>query len=382
MNRIVVAGGSIAAVTAADALRQHGHEGEILVLSDEKYAPYVRPPLSKGVLKGTEALESVSIAPMDDSVELVLGARIISLDKNAKKLSLADGSSIGYDGLVVATGARARRLLGDGSQEMVLRDLDDALWLKARFAAARSVIIVGGGFLGMEIASTARILGLEVTVIDMLPHLVRQFGSFLAETMTAASVAQGVKLICAPEGITLVDEDPLTTVRTADGSSYSADLVITAVGDIPNTEWLASSGLGGPGGLDVDSRCRVAPNIVAAGDLVALPEHLAPTVGPRRTPHWGAAIDQARTAAAALLKGDAADPYKPAPYFWTEQWGLDIKICGRIVPGAVAETVEGSLDDHSALIQFSRDGAPIAAASVNHRIPLVKLRRLAAAMSQ
>ena len=119
--------------------------------------------------------------------------------------------------------------------------------------------------------------------------------------------------------------------------------------------------------------CRVAPKIVAAGDIVALPEGLTPANGPRRTPHWSAAIDQARTAAASLLTGDAAQPYTPAPYFWTEQWGLDIKICGRIMPGAVAETVEGSLADHSALIRYSRDGMPLAAASVNRRMPIVTL---------
>lgn len=378
MKRIVIAGGSIAAVTAADALRQHGHDGEIVVLSDEKHTPYVRPPLSKGVLKGTEALETVTIAPMDDGVELVLGARITSLDQNAKKLGLADGSSVDFDGLVIATGARARRLLGEDSQEIVVRDLDHALWLKERFTTAQSVLIVGGGFLGMEIASTARVLGLEVTVIDVFPHLVRQFGSVLAKTMTAAATEQGVKLICAPDGVQLINEDPLTTVRTPDGSTYSADLVITAVGDVPNVEWLAPAGLGGPDGVAVDTRCRVGPGIVAAGDLVTLPPELAPAHGPRRTPHWGAAIDQARTAAAALLMGDNAPVYKPAPYFWTEQWGLDIKICGRISPGVEAEALVGSLDEHSALMQFTRDGQPVAAASVNHRVPIVKLRKLAA----
>ena len=211
MKRIVIAGGSIAAVTAADALRQNGHDGDIMMLSDEKYPPYLRPPLSKGMLKGTQARESATIAAVDNSIELVLGARITGLDADTRRLSLADGTSVHYDGLVVATGARARRLLGEGSQEIVLRDMDDALALKARFATATSVLIIGGGFLGMEIASTARTLGLDVTVIDMLPHLVRQFGSFLAEAMTAAAVAQGVKLICVPEGIHLVDEDPLTT---------------------------------------------------------------------------------------------------------------------------------------------------------------------------
>lgn len=376
MKRVVVVGGSVAAVTAADALRQHGHEGEIVLLSDEEHAPYVRPPLSKGVLKGTETVDSVAMAPLGGDVQLVNGARAVGLDREAKRVKLADGSDLGYDGLIVATGARARRLLGEQSRELVLRDFDHALDLKERFARVRSVIVIGGGFLGMEIASTARVLGLEVTVIDMLPHLVRQFGSFLAGHMTQAALGDGAVLVHAPEGVELIDEDPLTTVRTTAGQTYSADLVISAVGDLPNAEWLAAAGLGGPAGVVMDSRCRLAPDIVAAGDIVAMPGG----TGTRRTPHWGAAIDQARTAAAALLKGDAAVPYRPAPYFWTEQWGLDIKICGRIMPGAVAGTVDGSMADGSALIQWTQDGLPVAAASVNRRVPIVKLRKLAAAV--
>ncbi|GAA3126728.1 NAD(P)/FAD-dependent oxidoreductase [Streptosporangium carneum] len=374
---IVVVGGSIAAVTAADALRRHGHEGSITVVSDERYTPYVRPPLSKGMLKGVETEESVFMAPPRSDVDFRVKTRAVGLDRERRRVLLEDGEELPYDGLVVASGARARRLGPPEAGELVVRDLDDALRLRAAFAEAGSLVVVGGGFLGMEIASTARGLGLEVTVVDQDPPLVRQFGSLLAEHMTRAALDEGVRIVRSPGGVRLVGQAPVTGVRTAEGELLEADVVVSAVGDLPNVEWLAGSGLGGPEGLLVDDRCRAAPGVVAAGDVVA---RVSDRTGrPRRSPHWGSAIDQARAAALALLRGDEAPPYRPAPYYWTEQWGLDIKICGRILPGAIPEVLSGSLDERGALVRWTHDGVPVAAATVNHRMPVVKLRKLATA---
>ncbi|MEU8246504.1 FAD-dependent oxidoreductase [Nonomuraea sp. NPDC048916] len=372
---IVVVGGSAAAVTAADALRQYGHEGTITIVSEERHTPYVRPPLSKGMLKGTETPESVLMPPLRADIDFRPRTRAVGLDRERRRVLLDGDEELPYDGLVVASGARARRLRAEDADEFVVRDLDDALRLRAALAGAGSLLVVGGGFLGMEIASTARGLGLEVTVVDRDPPLVRQFGSFLAEHMTRAALDEGVRIVRSPDGVELLGGDRITGVRTSGGETLEADVVVSAVGDLPNVEWLAGSGLGDPAGLLVDDRCRVAPGIVAAGDVVA---RVSTRTGrPRRTPHWGSAIDQARTAAQALLKGDEAPPYRPAPYFWTEQWGFDIKICGEVQPGSAAEILFGAMSERSALIQWTRDGAPVAAATVNHRMPLVKLRRLA-----
>lgn len=373
MRDIVIVGGSVAAVTAADALRQYGHEGTITVLSGEKHAPYVRPPLSKAVLKGAEEPESVMIADVGENWTLRLRATATGLDTGRRRVLLADGEEVSYDGLVIASGARARRVLS-GDAEHVVRDLDDALALKQRMAEARSMVVVGGGFLGMEIASTAQSLGLEVTVIDMIPHLVRQFGPFLAEHMTASARARGVKLVVAPSGVTFVEGRPITAVRTGTGELYEADIVISAVGDVPNVEWLAGSGIATPAGVLTDTRCRVADGVVAAGDVAIVPA-AGEDGQPRRTPHWGAAIDQARIAAQALLRGTEADEYVPRPYFWTDQWGLDMKICGSI--GGEPEFIEGSLSSGEAIIRFRDAGRPVAAVSVNRRMPIPKLRRLA-----
>ncbi|RKS68259.1 pyridine nucleotide-disulfide oxidoreductase [Actinomadura pelletieri DSM 43383] len=371
---IVIVGGSVAATTASDALRRQGHDGPITVLSEESYAPYVRPPLSKAVLKGTEPVESVFMTALPSDVTLRTGARATGLDAERRRVLLAGGEEVPYDGLILATGARARRL-GSSSGELVVRDLDDALALRDRLTTARSALIIGGGFLGMEIASSARSLGIEVTVIDQDPHLVRQFGRQLAARLTAAATAAGVVLARAAGGVELLGGEEVTGVRTGSGTVHEADVVITAAGCRPNVEWLAGTGLASPAGVRVDSRCRVRPDIVAAGDLVARPHGSG---GLRRTPHWASALDQARVAAAALVRGAEAPVYRPRPFFWTEQWGLDIKIAGEIRPGTELSVLDGSLEDGDALVQWVLDGRPVAAGTVNRRVPIGRLHKLAA----
>ncbi|MFV0373164.1 NAD(P)/FAD-dependent oxidoreductase [Microbacterium sp.] len=373
MRNIVIVGGSVAAVAAADALRQLGHDGAITVLSDETHAPYVRPPLSKAILKGSETPDSAAIG-IDDGIDLRLDAKATGIDLSRNRVIVDGGEEVAFDGLVIASGARARRVLSDHT-ESVLRDLGDAIELRSRLESARSMLVVGGGFLGMEIASTARSLGLDVTVIDMVSHLERQFGPYLAERMTTAATAHGVRLVVDPGGVDFLDTRPLTGVRASDGTVYEADLVVSAVGDVPNVEWLELTGLATAAGVPTDSRCRVTERIVAAGDVAIVQNDRS---GARRTPHWGAAIDQARVAASALLQGDAAEPYRARPYFWTEQWGLDMKICGTIGAGD-AECIEGSWEEGSAVIRFRDAHGPVAAVTVNRRMPIPALRKLATA---
>ncbi|EMF56963.1 FAD-dependent oxidoreductase [Streptomyces bottropensis] len=366
MRRIVVVGGSIAAVTAAQSLRTEGYNGQVTVLSEEPHPPYSRVPLSKGVLAGRETVESALLPLPSEDIEFRTGSRAVRLDTHRRLVTTADGTGIPYDGLVIATGARARRLTGDG--DLVVRTLDDSSALAARLAAARSAIVLGGGFLGMEIAGTCRALGLEVTVVDLLPPLLRLLGPWLADLAVAAARDHGVRVRVAPDGVEVLDEH---RVRCGE-SVLTADVIVCAAGDVPNTDWLEDSGLtlDAGGGLVADACCRVAPGIVAAGDVVSRQG--------RRTPHWTNAVEQGRAAAASLLHGESVRPYRPDLYFWTEQSGLDIKISGELPLTGTPEVLAGSVDDRSALLRWRHDGGTATAVAVNHRLPVIKLKRLGA----
>ena len=374
MKHVVVAGGSIAGATAASTLRARGWGGRITLLTDEHVPPYSRVPLSKGVLTGALPWDSVVLPPLSDDIELRLGCRAAALDAEKRVIFLADGSAVSYDGLVVATGSRPRRLACDGQRgELVVRTLDDAAVIAERVAGARSAVVVGGGFLGMEIGSTLRARGLAVTVVSDEPPLRRLVGRWLADLIVGAAVEGGTEFVLSPGGASLVGGDQVTAVTTDDGRRrIEADVVISAVGDEPNVEWLRSSGLPLAGGLVVDEACRVAPGVVAAGDVVA--RQLAPGVY-RRTPHWTNAVLQGRAAALSLLDPDAG-PNVPDQYFWTEQFALDVKIAGEL-PLAGQPVVLDGTPPHSALLQWQRGGEPVAAVAINYRIPVTRLKRLA-----
>ncbi|MEU9267122.1 FAD-dependent oxidoreductase [Streptomyces sp. NPDC048251] len=366
--RAVVVGGSLAGVTAVDELRRQGWDGPITLIGDEPHAAYSRPPLSKGVLKGTEDADSVALPQLGGDVEVLTGTRATALDLDARRVRVEGGEEIPYDRLVIATGARARTL---GDHGLVLRTLDDALRLRAEFTQRRSLLVIGGGFLGMEIASVAAELGLDVTVADLRAPFVTTLGPFLAGLFDRAAQRSGVRTVVCPQGVTATPYG----ARLADGRRLEADLVVTAVGCRPNTEWLEGSGLNLLGGAVVDERCRAgAPDVVAVGDVAAFPTGDGRF---RRTPHWDSAIGQARAGVAALLHGDAAPPYVPQPYYWTEAFGLAVKLAGTLPAAGEPAVLKGSVAELSALLRWDHPARPVAAA-LNHRIPVGRLRALAA----
>ncbi|GHD24848.1 pyridine nucleotide-disulfide oxidoreductase [Nocardiopsis kunsanensis] len=375
---MVIAGGSIAAATTAQALRAHGFEGGITLLSDEIHAPYSRVPLSKGVLSGKETLDSAALPELGEDVAVRLGARVTELRPKEQRLVLVGGEHVPYDGLVIATGARPRRLAApDQTGEYVVRTLEDATRLKGRIGTAESVLVVGGGVLGMEVASTCNELGLAVTVVDRDPPLRRLLGAWLADRVVESAVERGVRFVRAPEGVRLVGSPEVTGVDCGD-RRLNADVVVSAVGDIANTDWLAGSGLLHGADLVVDERCRVAPDIVAAGDVTVT---RAEDGTVRRSPHWTSAVLQGQAAARSLLDGDAAPVPRADPYYWTEQFGLDIKMSGDIPADTEPTVLAGDPRRGSGLLQWQDRGRPVAAVSMNHRVPVAKLKKLGARAS-
>lgn len=372
LREVVVVGGSIGALTAVEMLRMEDFDGRITVLSDEDVPPYTRVPLSKGVLAGTESIDDVVLAPLADEVDLRLKTPATGLDLRARTVHTPAGP-VPYDGLVIATGGRARRLGHPGQDERVLRTYGDCVRLRDDLAASSSVLVVGGGFLGMEIASTARTLGKDVTVVDLAPPLDRLLGAVVGGHVRSVATHAGVRIVVTDGGVRLLGVPTPTGVELVDGTRLEADLVVSAVGDAPNVEWLAGSGVQVHGGIVVDSHCQVAPGVVAAGDVTVISAGDGELT---RSPHWTNAVDQARAAVRALLHGNSAEPYRPSQYCWTEQFGLDVKMVGDLDPQGEPTVLDGSLDQGSALLAWPDAVAPRSIVAVNHRTPPVKLKRL------
>ncbi|NYJ73624.1 NAD(P)/FAD-dependent oxidoreductase [Allobranchiibius huperziae] len=382
VRRIVVVGNGIAGLTAADSLRAGGYDGDLTMVGDEPHAAYSRPALSKALLRDLDDLTSHQLAAAAHGATERLGIGLSALDPDRRLITLAGGEALEYDGLVIATGCRARRLGPADSGEVTLRSLDDALHLRERIVDRPTVIVVGGGPLGMEIASGCLGAGCEVTLVCRAAPLLAQLGEHLSGLFTAAATARGLRIVTSP-GAGVRRSGSGSVVDLGDGRRLLADLVVTAVGDIPNTEWLASSGLVRSGAVHVDARGRVRPQIVAAGDVAAVPSRQ----GVRRMPLWNSAIDQAKVAAAGLLLGDEAPVLEHRPYFWTEQFGLSLKAVGDLPCKGEVTVLEGDSDrwpgedpeSYTALLRWERAGAAATVAAINCRIPIPRMRRLAIA---
>jgi NADPH-dependent 2,4-dienoyl-CoA reductase/sulfur reductase-like enzyme len=378
-RHFVVVGASQAGLACATALRTLGFDGQITMVGDEPHPPYSRPPLSKGVLVGSESEGSIFL-PAADGVDLVTGISAVGLDRYRNILELSTGDGIRYDGLVIATGARARRLGQAPEGEVTLRSLDDVRALRELLVSARDVAVAGGGFLGMEVAASAVALGKSVTIVDRVRPLIDRLGPVLSDILLTAAAESGVKVRVAAAGVGVgFDSERPHRIVSADGATLAeADLVITAAGDVPNTEWLRDSGVRVDGGVVVDNHCRVAPGIVAAGDVVTLDAGAGLRA---RTPHWWNALSQAKVAAAALLgrEPDTATQTTP-PFFWTEAFGLHIRLAGHLPPIGEPTVVAGSLADRRVLLAWPPPALGTGfgtAAALNYHVSAPKLTRLA-----
>ena len=366
MEHVVVVGASLAGLRACESLRQEGFSGRVTLVGDESEIPYDRPPLSKKVLSGEWDVDRIRLRKPDDleslGLDLRLGVRATSLDTAARRLSLGDGSTIGFDGLVIATGAAPRLLPGQPPLRgvLALRTLDDSLALRALIddGTAR-VVVVGAGFIGLEAAATARQKGCTVTVLEGGPApLVRGLGPELGAAVASVHERHGVPIRCGVQVAGLDDDGAgrVTGVRLSSGEVVPADVVLVGIGVAPSTEWLASSGLALRDGVVCDATlCAGVAGIYAAGDCARWPNGLFAPHGDMemRVEHWTNAAEQGAAAARnmiAVARGDEPAPFESVPFFWSDQYDTRIQYVGRAHGGDDIEVVAGSLDgDFAAL---------------------------------
>ncbi|MGW0864964.1 NAD(P)/FAD-dependent oxidoreductase [Streptomyces sp. NPDC002611] len=342
MRRVVVVGASAAGLAAAETLRRTGFDGTLTLVGDEPRAPYDRPPLSKQILSGEWPAERLPLRPPSDldalGLDLRLGTAATGLDMTDRTVCLADGGRVPYDGLIVATGVRPRRLPGDAGAH-VLRTLDDALALRERLRPGCRLVVVGAGFLGAEAAAVAQGLGARVTLLEPAPvPLAHAVGTEVGQVLSRAHLDHGVELRTGVTVIEVTDEG----VRLADGELVEADEVLVAIGSLPNTEWLADSGLAVGDGVLCDAYCEAAPVVYAAGDVARWDNPLFGTS--MRIEHRTNAAEQGMAAARNLLAApDARRPFAPVPYFWSDQYDMKIQAYGHLRGHDEVAVVEGDL---------------------------------------
>ena len=378
MDSVTVVGASLAGLSTVRALRSRGYDGRVVVVGAERHAPYDRPPLSKAFLAGTATEADVALLDEDDAaleVEWRLGTPAVRLDATARAVTLADGSVVGGDAVVLATGSRARQLPGAHGLAgvHVLRTLDDAIALRDDLAAGGRLVVVGGGFIGAEVASTARGRGLVVTVVEAMPTpLAGPLGAEMGAVCGALHADHGVRLLTGVGVAGLVGTDRVRAVDLLDGTRLPADVVVVGIGALPNVEWLADSGLDVAGGVVTDATCATsAPGVVAVGDCARPYDVHARR--PVRIEHWTHALQQTATAAATLL--GANEPYTQLPYFWSEQYGVQVQLAGSRAEGDDVTVVHGSIEERSFVATYERDGRLVAVLGVGATGPFSRWRR-------
>ncbi|MFC8349950.1 NAD(P)/FAD-dependent oxidoreductase [Streptomyces sp. NPDC057280] len=371
-NGFVIVGGGLAAGKAAEELRQQGYDGPLVVVGDEAERPYIRPPLSKGYLLGKEDRESIFVHSenwyREHDVDLMTGTRVTAVDAHARQVEITGGRRMSYTKLLLATGSSPRRLTVPGADldnVLYLRRVGDSERLKAAFTPGARIVVVGGGWIGLETAAAARTAGALVTVLEHseLP-LLKVLGREAAEVFAALHRDHGVVLRphAAVERIT-GDGTRADGVQLADGTRLPADAVVVGIGITPNVRLAEAAGLEVRNGIVTDERLRTsAPDVHAAGD-VANAYH--PRLGRHlRVEHWANALHQPRTAAQAMLGSEAA--YNRLPYFYTDQYDLGMEYTGYTEPGGYDRVVfRGNLAERRFVAFWLSGDRVLAGMSVN-----------------
>ncbi|PKT73323.1 FAD-dependent oxidoreductase [Streptomyces populi] len=392
-------GASLAGLSAARSLRKQGYGGQLVVIGDELHRPYDRPPLSKEFLAGALGEADLSLEADDEDLraEWLLGARATGLDRTGRAVRLADGREVRADGVVIATGAAARTLPGAEVLAGVhtLRTLDDARALRDELARGGRLVVIGGGFIGAEVASTAYALGLDVTVVEAAPTpLAGPLGATMGGIVSALHADHGVRLLCGvgvkglrgderretgvpPDGV----RRRVDVVLLEDGRGIPADIVVVGVGARPCVEWLEGSGVELDNGVKcgADGRTSLA-GVVAVGDCANWYD--ARAGAHRRVEHWTGARERPDAAIAALLAGGAVEPGVPRPpYFWSDQYGVKIQFAGHAAAADSVTIEAGVADDRDVLAVYRRAGVPVAVLGMNQPRLFTRWRKQLAAVS-
>lgn len=392
MNQLVIIGASYAGTQLALAARAGGFAGSITMIGDETVAPYQRPPLSKGFLR--EDMETASLQLQsperfaEERIELKTGIVALGIEREARTVALSDGTRLHYDHLALTTGARCRRLACEGAQlkhVYYLRNLSDANQIKACASDARRAVVIGGGFIGLEVAASLRGIGVDVTVVEMQERLLqRAVPPLISNFLKAAHEQQGVRFHMGARVRRLLGEQHVSGVELEDGEVLPATMVVAGLGVVPNVELAEQCGLTVDNGIVVDRFARTSdPRIVSAGDCAAYPnpwmngaDGMAHHV---RVESIQSANDLAKVAAATIVGQPV--PYEAVPWFWSDQYGYKLQMAG-CSNGHDQAIVRGDVDSGKFTAVYLRQGTVIGADSINRPQDHMAARRLVAATAQ
>jgi NADPH-dependent 2,4-dienoyl-CoA reductase/sulfur reductase-like enzyme len=383
LGKIAVVGASLAGLRAVEFFRRAGFDGELVLVGDERALPYDRPPLSKEILRGEWTQDRIALRRKSYDelrVELILGRSAVELRTEASELCLEDGDRVSYDRLLIATGGRARALPDQPALDGIftLRTLDDALAIRAALEAKPRVVVVGAGFIGAEVAASARQLGLDVTMIEALETpLARTLGPEIGGILQQAHERRGVRVLCGRRVERFEGTDRVTGLTLDDGTTLDCGLVIVGIGMTPSVAWLEGSGVELDDGVRCDETLSTSvPGIVAAGDVA---NWYNPLFEERmRVEHWTNAVEQARHAVSTLLAAPGeAKPFSSVPMFWSDQFEIKIQGAGRPRPSDALRMIRHSNADKLVAL-YSRAGRLVGAVTFNQPPKLIQLRMLIA----
>jgi 3-phenylpropionate/trans-cinnamate dioxygenase ferredoxin reductase component len=353
---IVIVGGGLAAARTAEQLRRSEYTGPITIVSDEGHLPYDRPPLSKEVLRSET--DDVTLKPAEfydeNDITVLLGKAARSIDTTAQTVTLSDGSELGYDELVIATGLVPKRIPSFPNLEgiHVLRSFDESLAIRQQAASARNAVVVGAGFIGCEVAASLRGLGVDVALVEPQPSpLASVLGEQIGSLVARLHRAEGVNVRCGVGVAEVQGAEKVEKVVLGDGTELDADLVVVGIGSHPATEWLKGTGIEVDNGVVCDKAGRAsAPHVWAIGDVASWRHTLGHQV---RVEHWSNVADQARALVPAMLGQDAPAAVS-VPYFWSDQYDVKIQCLGEPEADDIVHIVED--DGRKFLAFYERDG--------------------------
>lgn len=388
---ILIVGASQAGVQLASSLREVGYADPITIVGAERHAPYQRPPLSKAYLQGLVTAETLAFRTRDyydkHAIDLVLNERIIAIDKapdGSGTATSASGREFPFDRLALTTGARPRRLQVDGADldgVLYLRDADDAEEMKARLADAGSVVVVGGGFIGLEAAASAQKAGKSVSVLEAAPRLVgRAVGEETSEFFLEAHVSRGMDITLNAKIVRFTDDGDgrVSGVELDDGRVVPADIVLVGIGVIPRTELAEALGLACGNGIIVDEYSLASDGTtVVAGDCAEMPNPMPREGAPERLrlESVNNAVEQARNAAATVAGGRI--PYRMVPWFWSDQGEVKLQMAG-LSAGYDQIVTRGSVEDEKFSFIYYRNGQVIAADCINNPVDFMAVKTMLA----